>query len=313
MKKKLIATFILLNCGFAQAEPLEIIQSGVKWVGVDGTYKNWMHTDVKDAWKKGYRGTGSQIITIDSYNSDLLPGNLTGKDMELTHGAWTSLQSKMIATHSNVIGLDWNTKENTNIVLNGKNLNIINASYAIYASPNGDYFGKLPKLHNSVVLAGMTGKAIVVKAAGNDAIDMGGSITTLSGPRKDVLNDHLKKSNSVIFVGALESNGGTTDTDQASLASYSNKAGLDVDYQKRYLVVGVDTQQTGLAGTSFAAPIVSGYAAIMKSKFIKATPKQITGQLLNTARTDTIKDYSVAIHGKGEASLSRALAPVSLK
>ncbi|MFM2349671.1 MAG: hypothetical protein RIR04_637, partial [Pseudomonadota bacterium] len=42
------------------------------------------------------------------------------------------------------------------------------------------------------------------------------------------------------------------------------------------------------------------------------TPLQITNQLLDTARTDTILGYDVSIHGQGEASLSRALAPVSI-
>lgn len=313
MRKNIIVTCILFACGIAQAQNLDVVQSGVKWKEVDGTFKGWMHTDVKDAWKNGYKGTGSQIITVDSYNSGTLNGNLNGKDMSLSHGAWTSMQTKMIAPHSSVVGLDWNAKSNVNIPLSGKHLNIVNASYAIYGSPNANYLGQLPRLHNSVVAAGLNGKAIIVKAAGNDGINMGDSINTLGGQRTDILNHQLKKSGTTIFVGALESNGSTAAEDQAVLASYSNKAGTDVDYQKRFLVVGVDSQQIGLAGTSFAAPIVSGYAAIVKSKFIKATPRQVTNQLLTTARTDTIKDYSAAIHGKGEASLSRALAPVSLK
>ncbi len=313
MKKSIIVTCILLTSGITQAQNLDIVQSGVRWVEVDGTFKGWMHTDVKNAWKSGYKGTGSQIITVDSYNSGTLDGNLNGKDMSLTHGAWTSMETKMIAPHASVIGLDWNAKSDVNIPLSGKHLNIVNASYAIYAPPGGNYLGQLPRLHNSVVAAGLSGKAVIVKAAGNDAINMGDYKNTTSGPSTDILNAQLKKSSTTIFVGALDFNGSTTETDKASLASYSNKAGTDVDYQKRFLVVGVDSEQTGLAGTSFAAPIVSGYAAIIKSKFIKATPKQVTNQLLTTARTDTIKDYAASIHGKGEASLSRALAPVSLK
>jgi subtilisin family serine protease len=70
---------------------------------------------------------------------------------------------------------------------------------------------------------------------------------------------------------------------------------------------------TGLAGTSFAAPIVSGYAAIIGSKFRTATPTQITNQLLTTARQDTIANYNAAMHGRGEASLARALSPVTIK
>jgi hypothetical protein len=49
------------------------------------------------------------------------------------------------------------------------------------------------------------------------------------------------------------------------------------------------------------------------SKFKSATPLQITNQLLSTARKDTIRGYNPAIHGRGEASLTRALAPVTIK
>jgi subtilisin family serine protease len=78
-------------------------------------------------------------------------------------------------------------------------------------------------------------------------------------------------------------------------------------------MVGVRTDVMGLAGTSFAAPIVSGYASVLGSKFTRATPTQITNQLLNTARSDTIFNYSAAEHGRGEASIARALAPASIR
>ncbi len=82
--------------------------------------------------------------------------------------------------------------------------------------------------------------------------------------------------------------------------------------QNQFLAVGVRDDLTGLNGTSFAAPVVSGYAAVLGSKFTTATPVQITNQLLNTARTDTILNYSTAVHGRGEASIARALAPASI-
>jgi subtilisin family serine protease len=69
----------------------------------------------------------------------------------------------------------------------------------------------------------------------------------------------------------------------------------------------------GIADTSFAAPIISAYGAIIGSKFTSATPTQITLQLLNTARTDTLKNYSASVYGNGEASLSRALEPISIR
>jgi subtilisin family serine protease len=97
------------------------------------------------------------------------------------------------------------------------------------------------------------------------------------------------------------------------MASYSNVAGSNTTVQNQFLVVGVEGHKTGLYGTSFAAPIVSGYAAILSSKFTNANPIQITNQLLVTARKDTVSKYDPAIHGRGEASIARALAPASIQ
>ncbi len=135
--------------------------------------------------------------------------------------------------------------------------------------------------------------------------------TANAAGRIDLLSRDLIGAQSVIFVGALSSNG--TTKDRASLASYSNFAGATTAVQEQFLVVGVNSSATGLSGTSFAAPIVSGYAAIVKSKFTGASHTQIATRLLDTARRDTIAGYNPAVHGQGEASLSRALAPAKLR
>jgi subtilisin family serine protease len=95
--------------------------------------------------------------------------------------------------------------------------------------------------------------------------------------------------------------------------NYSNFAGSDATVQKNFLVVGVEGSKTGLYGTSFAAPVITGYAAILGGKFTTATPTQVANQLLVTARQDTLADYSAAKYGRGEASLTRALAPVTIR
>ena len=128
-------------------------------------------------------------------------------------------------------------------------------------------------------------------------------------------------ADSVILAGAVNRNGGTNHgcfwfycwDDRAEIAGYSNYAGDNRDIQDHFLVVGVERDWTGMAGTSFAAPIISGYASIVGSKFNTATPAQITSRLLDTARTDTVRNYNVAVHGQGEASLSRAIAPSSIR
>lgn len=166
----------------------------------------------------------------------------------------------------------------------------------------------LPALETSIIDYAKTGKAVVVKSAGNDSVAIGAAT---SDGRTDYFAPHFATATSGLLVGALEKNGSTSSP--AKIASYSNVAGNDVNIQNRFVTVGVDSSTMGLAGTSFAAPIVSGYAAILGSKFTSATPVQVTNQLLNTARTDTILNYNPTVHGRGEASLSRALAPVALQ
>ena len=110
-----------------------------------------------------------------------------------------------------------------------------------------------------------------------------------------------------------------------TIANYSTIAGNNTDVQDMFLVAGVEDGITGLSGTSFAAPIVTGYAAIIGDKYAgTASPALVVDRLLETARTDTIADFAASctatdaasgictrssVYGMGEADLSRALAP----
>jgi subtilisin family serine protease len=213
----------------------------------------------------------------------------------------------MLAPSANMVQDDYSTRQQVRLATKG--LNVLNMSYGMYAS--GSY--TLSQIgwaaqESSIIQYAKYGSAVAVKAAGNDAVAVTG--TNAQG-NKDFLNLALVGAPSAIFVGALDRNG--TTTAPASLASYSNFAGSDTAVQKNFLVVGVRGDLTGLYGTSFAAPVVSAYSGVLGSKFTKATPVQITNQLLNTARQDTLVNYSATIYGRGEASLSRALAPVSIK
>ena len=114
----------------------------------------------------------------------------------------------------------------------------------------------------------------------------------------------------------------------AEIASYSNTAGIDPDVSSRFLMASGTTPfhsgQVAIGGnsvnqgdgTSFAAPRVAGYVAIVRSKFPNVNASQTASIMLDTARYDTLAcsksatGCDKAIYGKGEASLSRALAPV---
>ena len=140
-----------------------------------------------------------------------------------------------------------------------------------------------------------------------------------------------------VFVGALTGDGSVSSP--VKLADFSNVAGTDPSIQSRFLTAsgklpydpstvlidGKAVNPDGSVGapttsndgsTSFAAARVGAYAQIVGQKFSNLDGSQISNILLATARYDTLACYTQAggcdksIYGAGEASLSRALAPV---
>ncbi len=304
---KLLQAFFVAGLLGSALLSAALAQSTVKDVD---TYvlQPWMSIDVGEAWKQGYSGAGTTITLVDDFRSkNLMKGKLGTKSENLLHGQWTLGEASLIAPAAKVASQDFHA--GTSVPLASTGLNILNLSYAMYYK-NGLDVSKIKwsKQESSIIYDAKNGLAVVSKAAGNDAVAIG--TPTRSG-YVDYLNTALRGGISAIYVGALSKNG--TPIAQAKLASYSNTAGTDLTVQKQFVVVGVENSKTGLVGTSFAAPVVSGYAAILGSKFTGASPADISNQLLSTARTDTVADYKPAIYGRGEASLSRALAPLSIK
>ena len=272
------------------------------------TVQSWMNTDVGAAWSAGYKGQGVTITVVDDFRSaSKFSGNLGTGVLTQRHGEWTSKEASMLAPLATLRTQDYTTGVSVPLAATG--LNVLNLSYGMYAR-SGYLASQIgwSAQERSIITDASKGLAVVAKAAGNDAIPVGG--TTAAGTT-DYLNLALKGTASAIYVGALNTNGSTAKP--ATLASYSNTAGSDATVQSHFLVVGVEGSKTGLYGTSFAAPVITGYAAILGSKFKTANATQVTNQLLATARTDTISGYTAARYGRGEASLSRALAPVAIR
>ncbi|MDU8945061.1 S8 family serine peptidase [Ovoidimarina sediminis] len=297
---------------------------------VEGYY-SWMHPDVALAFSPGdlggaYTGVGSHLIVVDSFDGAQYSGNLDGTTQALFHGEWTTLQASLVApdasragSDSALGGVDYDSNINSSITsyysATSGDLNVVNLSFALAEDVNATSVN-LGALGDSIVDQAFAGSAVFVKAAGNTnggaltdpfAAIIGGQIVTVY----DALNEQLIGADGAIFVGALTKDGDAKK--QASMARYSTVAGDNVVAQQQFLVVGVKSGDNGgLEGTSFAAPIVSGYAALLGDKFDTATPVQVVDQLLSTARTDTIRNYSASIHGMGEACLSCALSPASI-
>jgi subtilisin family serine protease len=271
------------------------------------TVRSWMSPEIGDAWRQGFQGQGTTITVIDDFRSNRgIYGNLGLGTQLLRHGEWTRQQASMIAPSATMRAHEFTSGRRVGLA---RGFNVLNLSYGMFA--RAGYSAnqiRWSAQESSIISYAWEGRAVVSKAAGNDAVAIGAAN---AAGNVDYLNLALVGGQSAIFVGALDRNGSTEN--QAALAWYSNYAGADPAAQRQFLAVGVTGELTGLYGTSFAAPIVSGYAAVLGSKFTRATPAQITNQLLSTARQDTIRGYNPALHGRGEASIGRALAPRAIQ
>ncbi|MGZ3217174.1 S8 family serine peptidase [Paracoccus sp. T5] len=267
-------------------------------------YQAWMSPEIIGAWNAGYRGQRATITVVDDFTSGRrLSGDLGTGSQPLRHGEWTRLKGSMLAPSSMLASHDYSTGRR--VTLSRTGLNVANLSYGMFAR-SGTRASQIAWSAQESSLIGFAkkGSAVIAKAAGNDGVAVGAG--TRSG-NTDFLNVTLVGTPSTIFVGALDRNG--TRKQKARLASYSNFAGKNPAVQRQFLTVGVHGDLSNLYGTSFAAPVVSGYAAVLGSKFTSASPSQISRRLLDTARTDTIQNYKASVHGRGQASISRALAP----
>ena len=272
----------------------------------DGT-SCWMSPDIGAAWAVGLTGAGTVMTFVDDFSSSSrFSGDFGDGTQTLRHGEWTTKEAGLIAPGSTINIDDFSTE--FAIDLQDGVLNIVNASYGLVGKSafySSNIWNSYPQ-EQSIIDAAQAGTALISKAAGNDAVAVG----TASKGSLDYLNVGLIGTQTAIFVGALDHNG--TPYDPASLASYSNYAGSNVDVQEHFLAVGVEGSKTGLYGTSFAAPVISGYAALLGQKFQTTDATLITNKLLDTARTDTLVNYNAATYGQGEASLANALAPESI-
>jgi hypothetical protein len=267
----------------------------------------WMSPEIEDAWAEGYLGQRTTMTVIDNFRGDRLRGDLGFGNRYQTHGAFTRQQIDLLAPKASLRSHDFSNGRSVRLRRTG--LNVLNLSYGMFAADGyADSQIRWGAREGSVIRYAQDGDALVVKAAGNDAVAVG---EAARDGYKDYLASGLIGAQAAIFVGALETHGSVEAP--SSVAWYSNVAGENERVQDQFLMVGVMSEETGLYGTSFAAPQVSGYAAVLGSKFTTATPAQIADRLLDTARTDTISGYDRAIHGRGEASVARAIAPVSIQ
>ena len=310
--------------------------------------ESWINGDVQAAWAAGWTGKGQKIGIIDDFtandSTEVYSGTVDGVTVSIpfTHGQLVSAIAggKLssinfsgtagsqtftgtysfdkpiygVAKDANVYRNDFLTHQGTGLfdTMKGwsdnnhalwKSLTVVNLSLGANIS-SGQTYNALYNANISTANATVNvPDAVFVKAAGNEGGYASADFTN------SVLVNSTAYGNKTLIVGALDQTG--------ALASYSNRAGSVASIQNRFLVAdGSGLADTALAqGTSFAAPRVAGYAAIVRHKFAALDAPTTATHLLNTAKWNsawgTKNATTQAIYGQGEASLSQALAPTS--
>jgi subtilisin family serine protease len=113
---------------------------------------------------------------------------------------------------------------------------------------------------------------------------------------------------STIVVGALTGSG-----INEQIATYSVRAGALAD---RFIVASGESGESGVFGTSFAAPKVAGAIALVRQKYPNLTAAEAANLLLLTASKDINNDGKPdftgvsSVYGHGKLDLSKALSPI---
>ena len=137
---------------------------------------------------------------------------------------------------------------------------------------------------------------LVVVAAGNEGQE-GKDCSTLDKCNGHAVVQHIL-GETVIAVGALNDKG-------TALENYSNPAGLLKDI---YISAPVSNNGNSLAGTSYAAPYVTGTAALIMDKY-NTNATQTRNIIFDTA--DDLGAPGVdSVYGQGRLNVGAALSPI---
>lgn len=324
--------------------------------------------DVRQAWRDGWIGDDVNMLIVDDFGSPSAPPQ-GADDSNGSHGYTTLMSAFEIARAADYHALEsgtGNLQYGAGGVRNylgetasaSTKFHVVNHSFGL-VNPSPTGVAPTQEELNAYIISAPfrdllgsgqlnTADAVITKAAGNDGLDAGRFIDAVA------LATHRSTSPRALIVGALDGYARTDNPqDQpnvqtdARIASYSNRAGDNVEIQRRFLVEYGGTpyaQASGLCdaavpvsqacrnpqilslfrfdtrGTSFAAPRVAGFAALVRDKFPNLSGAHTANILLETATTMGLACHrgsarkssscSRSIYGQGRVDIGAALAPI---
>ena len=264
-------------------------------------------TGARAAWKQGWTGKGVKVGIPDDFDAN-------GRWDD--HGDWVAIVIGSVAPEADMYGIDMiggnrtMTADEALAWFEDNDYHIINGSWGI--SRNDQDTGAVEVNFDTWVAEDVAAfdqdaenakQALIIYASGNSGNFCAGKkvdYCTLRAAVIDDLRDAGKTAGEkTIWVGSLQDG---TDL----IANYSIEAG---NLQNDFIVSYDDVVTTGdNAGTSFAAPRVTGAAVLVRHKFPNLEAEQIKQVLLQTA-TDIGAVGIDDIYGHGKLNITGALSP----
>lgn len=269
------------------------------------------------------RGTGVTIAVVDSgvradhneftgalvggYNAFTGATGLSAVNDTLGHGTHVASLAAARANGKGMVGVASNASIMPVKVFEGSSTSdAVIATGIRYATSKGAFVinmslgGSQSTAIRNALQGAVTGGQVIVVAAGNEGA------ANPSWPARHA--SEAWANGQIIAVGAVDA--------KNQIASFSNRAG---DAKNFYLVApGVSligaypsspTTYAMMSGTSMAAPLVAGAAAVVKSAWPYLTAKNVASVLLLTATDLGVKGVD-DVYGRGLLNLDRAMQPV---
>lgn len=278
-------------------------------------------TNVSSVWADGWTGLNVKVGIADSFNSNGVIDS---------HGDWVSVVVGSVAPeatlgYSNALSASSIAQVFANIgqaydAFEANGYHIVNNSWGIERAERdstGSYTGGIYASYDSLVSSGVDSTVASIKngsssydsdmlfvyAAGNSGQYCSSArledCNLFAGIVDGVRKQGYKAGSRVMWVGSVADG---TDI----ITPYSIQAG---SLKNDFLVANDDILSPGdAAGTSFAAPRVSGAAALLRHKFPNLNGAQIKQVLLQTA-TDIGVSGVDDVYGYGKLNVMNAMSP----